>query len=132
MKIYTVEYSELLKRNIIGDDQRLDWIEGLENIRKQHRVLNFKYSFAPQQPYTLPAPFVSGDFKLNMSDMTLQFELLHEEQLMDFFDTLRADIKGKFILDHCTLERSTAPDAMVQLKAECTGGWLTLKSRNTK
>jgi hypothetical protein len=132
IKAYTFEYGELLKRNIIGDDQRMDWIEGLEKIRKQHRVLDFKYSIAPQHPYTPPAPLDSGNFKLNMSEMTLQFDLLHEEQLMSFFDTMRTDISGWFILDHCTMERSAAPDETVQLKAACTGGWLTLKNKNAK
>ncbi len=132
MKTYTSAYSELLKRNIIGDDQRLDWIEGLEKIRKQHRVLDFQYTIAPQHPYTPPAPLDSGNFKLNMSEMTLQFDLLHEEQLMDFFNTMRTDISGWFILDHCSMERSAAPDATAQLKAACTGGWLTLKNKNAK
>lgn len=132
MNTYTFEYDELLKRNIIGDDQRLDWIEGLEKIRKQHRVLDFQYTIAPQHPYTPPAPLDSGNFKLNMSDMTLQFDLLHEEQLINFFDALRTDISGRFILDHCSMERSAAPDAVAQLKTACTGGWLTLKNRNAK
>jgi hypothetical protein len=132
MKAYALEYGELLKRNIIGDDQRLDWIEGLEKIRKQHRVLDFQYTIAPQHPYTPPAPLDSGNFKLNISDMTLQFDLLHEEQLMDFFDTMRTDISGWFIIDHCSMERSAAPDATAQLKAACTGGWLTLKNKNAK
>jgi len=132
MKAYTFEYGGLLKRNIIGDDQRLDWIEGLEKIRQQHRVLDFKYSIAPQRPYTPPSALSSGNFKLNMSDMSLQFDLLHEEQLMAFFDTLRSDINGWFILDHCAMERSAAPDASAQLKAVCSGGWLTLKSKSEK
>ena len=132
MKAYTLEYSELLRRNIIGDDQRLDWIEGLEQIRRQHRVLDFKYSFAPQLPYTLSPSLDSGNFKLNMTQMTLQFDLLHEEQLMDFFDTLRTGTRGWFILDRCSLERNTVADTTAQLKAECMGEWLTLKNRKTK
>lgn len=137
MQAYTLEYGELLKRNIIGDGQRLDWIEGLEKIRKQHRVLDFKYTIAPQHLYTPPPtpgkePLDSGNFELNMSDMTLQFELLHEEQLMDFFDVLRTDTMGWFILDHCALERSAAPNAAPQLKAACTGGWLTLTVKATR
>ena len=137
MQAYTLEYGELLKRNIIGDGRRLDWIEGLEKIRKQHRVLDFKYTIAPQRPYTPPptqgkAPPDSGNFELDMSDMDLQFELLHEEQLMDFFDTLRTDTMGWFILDHCALERSADPNATPRLKAECAGGWLTLKNRSAK
>jgi hypothetical protein len=132
MKIYTSAYDELLKRNIIGDDQRLNWIEGLEEIRKQHHVLDFNYTIAPQHPYTPPVPLDSGNFKLNISDMNLQFDLLHEYQLMDFFDTLRTGINGWFILDHCAMERNSDSVATAKIKAECTGGWLTLKNRDAK
>lgn len=132
IKTYTFEYSALLDRKIIGNDQRLDWIEGLGRISKQHRVLNFKFTIAPQHPYILPPTLSSGNFKPNISDMTLQFDLLHEGQLMDFFDTLRSGVGGMFILDHCTMERNPDPDAAARLKAECTGGWLTLTTGITK
>ena len=142
MRTYTLEYNALLERNVIGNDQRLDWIEGLDRIHKQgHRALgsmDFQYSIAPQKAYAPTPPVDSGNFELNRSDMTLHFELLHEEQLMAFFSTLRTDLKGWFILDQCALERSaTAPEkddfgVAEQLKAECTGGWLTLKNRNAK
>lgn len=139
MRTYTLEYNALLKRNVIGDDQRLDWIEGLDAIHRQGKAtgrMDFKYSIVPQRAYT-PAPALdSGNFELNRSDMTLQFDVLHEEQLMAFFDTMRGNIKGWFILDKCALERVATPlgntdfDVAGQLKAECTGGWVTLRSRS--
>ena len=132
MKDYTFEYDELVKRNIIGDDRRLDWIEGLEKIQQQHPVLDFKYTIAPQQPYIQPATLDSGNFDIKQSGMTLQFYLLHEAQLLDFFDTLRTNHMGWFSLDHCALERNADSHAIAQLKAECTGGWLTLQSRSAK
>ncbi|MEJ1959544.1 MAG: hypothetical protein WDM70_09090 [Nitrosomonadales bacterium] len=132
IKTYTFEYDKLLKRNLIGEDQRLDWIEGLEKIHRQNIVLDFKYSIVPQHPFLSPMPLDSGNYKLNMSDMIMQFDLLHEGQLLNFFDTLRTDVKGVFILDQCAIERSPDPGSSVQLKAECTGGWLTLKNGNAK
>ena len=132
MATYALEYGTLLQRKIIGNDQRLDWIEGLEKIQRHKRVLDFKYAIAPQQPYTPAPPLDSGNFELNLSNMTLQLDLLHERQLINFFDTLRTDIKGWFIIDHCALERSADVNATPQLKAECTGGWLTLKNRNAQ
>jgi hypothetical protein len=75
-----------------------------------------------------------GNFELKLSGLTLQLDLLHEIQLIKFFDALRSNIRGWFIIDHCTLERagattpgevSTAP----QLKAECGGGWITMKKK---
>lgn len=132
---YAKEYARMVDRNIIGNEQRLDWIEGLDNIRRQRRVLNATYTIAPQHPYT-PAPALeNGNFDLSLSPVSLHLDLLHERQLVAFFDALRSDMKGWFMLDHCALSRSGAAfeDAgAAQLKAECTGGWLTLKNRNQK
>jgi hypothetical protein len=130
MAEYTKEYSAIQQRGVIGDEQRLNLIEGLDNLRKQNRVLDFKYAIAPQQPYK-PAPALdSGNFDLKYSNMKLQIDLLHEEQLINFFDSLRHDMKGWFILEKCTLDKAQGSDA--QLKADCEGGWLTLKNRNGK
>lgn len=130
MAAYTKEYTAIYRREIIGDEQRLNLIEGLETLRQRKRVLDFKYAIAPQQPYKTVPALDSGNFDLQLSNMTLQIELLHEGQLINFFDSLRRDINGWFVLDKCTMER--APGATAQLKAECAGGWLTLKNRNAK
>jgi len=130
MAAYTKEFSAIQRRGIIGDEQRLNLIEGLDNLRRTNRVLDFKYAISPQQPYKPASALNSGNFDLKISNMTLQFELLHEEQLFSFFDSLRQDTNGWFILDKCSLERST--NAAAQLKADCTGGWLTMKNRNGK
>jgi len=135
MAAYAQEYDDLVKRSIIGSEPRLDWIEGMDKIRKQHYVLDFKYAIAPQQPYTPPLPVDSGGYDLKLSTMTLHFDLLHEEQLMHFFDALQSSMKGRFILDRCALERTGAsPEngTVPQLKAECSGGWLTLQKRGAK
>ena len=130
MATYTKEYSAIQRREIIGDERRLDLIEALETLRKRNRVLDFKYTIAPQQPYKPVPGLDSGNFDLKLSAMALQLELLHEGQLINFFDSLRHDMSGWFILDRCTLERSSVTTA--QLKAECTGGWLTMTNRNAK
>lgn len=136
MADYTQEYAMLLNRNVIGKEQRLDWIDGLERLRQRNIVLGFKYVISPQQPYQPPEAVDSGNFSLNRSDMTLSFELLHTGQLVRFFKELRTRVKGWYMLDGCSIERldNTEPRASAgltpQLRAECTGGWLTLQNRN--
>ena len=127
MSTYMKEFSAIQKRDVIGDEQRLNLIEGLETLRKRSRVLDFKYAISPQQPYKPLVPLVTGNFDLKLSPMTLKMDLLHEGQMINFFDNLRRDMNGWFILEKCTLERSTSAEA--QLKADCAGGWLTLKNR---
>lgn len=132
MSTYAKEYDSLEKRKIIGSEQRLDWLEDLEKIRKQGYVMDFKYTISPQQPYA-PVPAIdSGNYALNISNMSLQFDLLHEAQLLRFLEGLHTQMNGWLLLDRCSLERTGAdPGSLdVQIKANCSGGWITLKNRN--
>ena len=136
---YSKDYSTLEDRQIIGDDHRLDWIEGLDKLRQQNLVVDFRYTIAPQKVYAPQPAIDSGSFDIDYSEMKLQFELLHEGQLLNFFNALRAQIKGQYQLEGCTMQRITAregadyaPDTMTHLKAECSGGWITLKNRNVQ
>jgi hypothetical protein len=138
MSIYSSEYGELVKRKIIGDEQRLDWIEGMEKLRQLNLVWDFRYRIAPQKIYAPKSPIATGNFDIHYSEMGLQFNLLHELQLADFFSSLPRYIQGWYQLEGCTLKRSTATEdnaatsSGTQLSAECTGGWITLKNRNTQ
>ena len=131
MASYQLEYEALQKEKVIGNEQRLDWIEGLEKLRAMGLVLDFKYSISPQQAYVPAPPLDSDGFALNFSPMTLQIDLLHEEQLLHLFSALHTHTMGWFMLDHCSLSGAeTQGEAVSALKAECAGGWLTMKSKS--
>lgn len=134
MVFYASEYQALDQSGVIGDGKRLDWMEGLENIRRQQPKINFSYIIAPQRPYAPKPALNSGSFDLHYSEMILQFDLLHEGQLVDFFTALRTQIKGWYQLEDCALQRAHHDNdgddtAGSRLKASCTGGWITLKQR---
>lgn len=138
MAVYADEYGTLLKRKIIGDDQRLDWMEGLEELRQLNLVTDFRYRITPQKNYAPQPPFDSGNFDIHYSETKLQLDLLHEAQLVDFFTAFRNRIKGWYQLEGCSLQRSVtdenaaATTTGAHLKAECNGGWVTLKNRNAQ
>jgi hypothetical protein len=138
MSIYSSEYGILTKRKIIGDDQRLDWIEGMEKLRQMNLVWDFRYNIAPQKAYAPKPPINSGNFDIHYSAMDLQFDLLHEAQLIDFFTALPKKIQGWYQLEDCTLQRiatteeNTTMLSGAQLSAKCSGGWITLKNRNAQ
>ena len=136
---YSKEYDKLEANEIIGDDHRLDWMEGLDKLRRQNLVIDFRYNIAPQKIYA-PQPAVdSGNFIIHYSEMKLQFDLLHEGQLLNFFNEMNRKIKGHYQLEGCKLERvagntnsDSGPSAVTNIKAQCSGGWITLKNRSTK
>lgn len=140
MSTYALEYASLMDRKIVGGEQRLDWMEELEKLRRQHHVIDFKYTIAPQQVFTATPALDTGDLEIYLSGVNLQIHLLHEMQLIEFFDALRTDMKGGFIIDHCMLERAAAKaeeaaatqHVDAQLKADCAGGWITLKNRSAQ
>ena len=133
---YSKAYDALKADEIIGDDHRLDWMEGLEKLRNQNLVIDFRYNIAPQKTYS-PQPAVdSGNFVIHYSEMKLQFDLLHEGQLLNFFSALNRRIKGHYQLEGCKLQRvassgNSGPSAGKNIAAECSGGWITLKNRNS-
>jgi hypothetical protein len=138
MSIYADEYGALAQLNLIGDDRRLDWMEDMENLRRRNLVLDFSYQIAPQKKYA-PKPSVnSGNFEVNYSEMKLHFSLLHEGQLVDFFNAMTNDIRGWYQLEGCSIQRKAASTQNAehtkspQLTADCNGGWITLKNRNIK
>ncbi len=136
MSIYAREYASLVDYKIIGGEQRLDWMEGLAKLHQNQLLVDFKYTIAPQQNYS-PSPTLDmGNFDLKLSGLSLQLDLVHEMQMIKFFDALRSNIRGWFIIDHCTLERAgtNSPGEVLpvtQLKADCTGGWITMKKKGT-
>lgn len=137
MNAYSIEYGALLDQKIIGEDKRLDWIEGLEAIRKQDLLHDFRYSIDPQQPYVAQPAIDSGNFDVRASTMKLQLDLSHEGQLLEFVNALRHQSNGWYQLESCTLQRkniaaiqTVAADGSAHLGAECSGSWITLKNRN--
>ncbi|MFZ2541538.1 MAG: hypothetical protein WAW75_07150 [Gallionella sp.] len=136
LSTYGEEYAALVKRNIVGDDRRLDWMEGMEELRQMNLVTNFRYYISPQKNYAPQPPFSSGNFDIHYSEMKLEFDLLHEGQLVDFFNVLRNKFTDWYQLEGCTIQRVTTgketddKSTATLLKAECDGGWITLKNRN--
>lgn len=129
---YYNAYQSLIDHGVIGEDRRLDWIEAIEKVRAKEHVFRVRYAIAPQKPYN-PAPVpMPANFDVKVSAVTLQLDLLHEEQLFSFLDDLRAQGKGLYLVEKCavehgggTLELRYAP----QLKAECALNWLTLREK---
>ncbi|MGZ8256363.1 MAG: hypothetical protein ACXW1C_01090 [Gallionella sp.] len=126
---YLQPYQRLQQQHLIGAEPRLNWIESLEQLRLQNLVTRFTYNIGPQKIISPPTTLDTAHFEVHFSDMKLQLELLHEAQLLNFFDALHKQIPGWYQLDNCTLTRVNPTGA--GLKADCSGGWLTLQNRST-
>lgn len=129
---FSPQYQNLLARGIVGEERRLDWVEGIERIREQQQIFSMRYTISPQKNFSAAPNLTAQNFELKASDMALELNLLHEGKLLGFLDDLRRESVGFYLVDHCKVERIAPAVEMryaPQLKAECLLNWLTLQEK---
>lgn len=120
-------FNALEARGVIGEEQRLEWVELLKTIRERRRLLDLQYEIAPQRVLD-PAPGSSLAFYA--STMKLELKLLHEEDLTRLLDDLRQQARALIQIRSCKvwrLPRAAGESATnAQLQAACQIDWITL------
>lgn len=125
-------FGELRQRGVIGEEQRLDWIDLLNALRRKHGI-TLQYELAPQRELETK---LAGTFSFYASTMQLQLGLLHEEDLLRILDDLRQEARALILLRHCKLGRRHEADDEpnkplgAQLQADCRIDWVTLRERS--
>jgi hypothetical protein len=123
-------YQFLQRAGFVGDEQRLNWLEGLRQSNQQAQLFGVQYQISSQQPYPFAAELDPGQLTLHQSVMKLNFQLLHEADLMTFLTALGKQNAGFFTVNQCKLERiNVNPGARLQpnVRAECDIAWITLR-----
>ena len=128
------QFNTLVAVGIIGAEQRLEWVERIKAIRSARGLYDLQYEIAPQRPLDPSiAPGSSGSFEFLSSNMRLQMDLLHEEDLLRFLGDLRGSVHAYVRPQRCTIERIAQSAALrgsgTQLKADCVLDWITIQQR---
>ena len=132
---YLGGYQELQRIGFAGDEQRINWLDGLRLANERADLFGVDYQISAQAPYAYAAEFKPGDIVLNQSVMTARLRLLHEEDLLRFFDALRAAGAGLFAIDECAIKRTETTGALryqPNLAAECKLSWITARPRRVE
>lgn len=136
LKEKITRYQQLAARGYIGNEMRLDWVEAIARIKAARRIFQLDYEFAPQRladASILPSGASGGGFDFMSSQMRLQVQLLHEEDLLNLISDLRKEVQAIIHVRNCTIDRITGePEQRIngaQLKGECTLEWITLKEK---
>ena len=120
-----VFYQRMQRQGMIGQENRLDWIDAIARIKSERKLFEIKYSIEPQKALDYPGivPTKRGDFVV--SRMKLDMLLLHEEDLLAFLSDLRATGRFHVSVRHCNVSRiergAVAPGQalMPRLRSEC-------------
>ena len=130
---YADAYQELARTGFAGEEQRINWLDGLRSANEQARTFGVEYDIGAQRPYAYAAEFPAAPLQLHESLMQVRLRLLHEEDLTRFLDALAWSGGGVFTVDRCVLRRlrtgEAERDARVQqnIAAECDLRWLTAR-----
>lgn len=123
-------YQYLQRVGFVGDEQRLNWLEGLRLSNQQTQLFGVQYQIGSQQNYPYAAELNPGQLGLHQSVMKLSFQLLHEGDLMNFLTALGKQGAGFFSVNECKLDRlNTGGSIRFQpnLRADCDIAWITLR-----
>lgn len=123
---YQPPFLLLREHALVGEENRLAWLDAIRQTQEQHKLLPLTYEIYPQQPFKLAAPMDLGDYLLRGSRMTIHLDLLHEMDLFTFINDLHQ--RSYFAMQDCVIKRqgpSSAPNAPT-LSADCTLNWITL------
>jgi hypothetical protein len=127
---YLDRFRQLERTGFIGEEQRINWLDGLRLANQQADLFGVDYQIATQKPYPFAAEFNPGQLALNQSLMQLRFRLLHEGDLLRFFDALARQDAGVFTIDQCLLRRIDNRGVLryqPNVNAECDLSWITIK-----
>ncbi|MCW8830521.1 MAG: hypothetical protein OQK32_03265 [Gammaproteobacteria bacterium] len=128
---YENRYLELVKNNIVGEEDRLDWLENIQAITNARNMPSVKYDLSSQQLVEdKTGQHKAQGLKIYRSDMVLDMKMAHEGDLFAILNTLEDNAKGLFVVDQCNLEKSvkTSKAGNENMSAHCELGWYTFKS----
>ena len=127
------QYQALAARGMVGEENRLDWIDTITAIKNERHLFNIGYSIEPQKPLDYPGFTAGGGVNFLTSRVKIEMQLLHEEDLLDFIDDLSKRGKSYLSARSCDVQRvdreggggATSPLAP-RLKATCAYDLITI------
>lgn len=128
---YEKSYVDLVKNNIVGEEDRLDWIENLQSIANSRGMPSVKYNLSSQKLVEdKTGQHGAQGLTVYRSDMTLEMKMAHEGDLFAILNTLEARAKGLFTADQCNIEKlsNTSAGSSENMSARCELGWYTFRS----
>ena len=128
---YLPNYEYLQRIGFVGDEKRLNWLEGLRLSNQQAQLFGVQYQIGSQQQYPYAAELNPSQLTLHQSVMKLSFQLLHEGDLMSFLKALGKQGAGFFAVNECKLDRANTGGSIrfqPNLRADCDIAWITLRA----
>lgn len=128
---YLPQYKALILQGFVGEERRSDWCVLLQIQQKVRKLFDIKYTLSPQQEYLPLFSENVSSLVLHRSVMSLNFDALHEADILKLLESLISKKIAPFILRDCEMTRLNKSSALnsalaANLNAKCELDWLTM------
>ncbi|MCK4703946.1 MAG: hypothetical protein KAT90_00570, partial [Gammaproteobacteria bacterium] len=97
---YENRYLDLVKKNIIGEEDRLNWLETIQATANAKGMSSVKYNVRSQKLVEdKKGQHRAQGLKVYRSEMTLDMKMSHEGDLFTMLNTLEGKAQGLFTVD---------------------------------
>ena len=123
---YHHRYQRFYELGFVGNESRLDWIETLRETSLELTLPRVSYAIEPQLQVVAPVDSILAgeDIRIHRSHLQLEVGLLHEMDLLRFFDELQRNAPGLITVDRCDMtwqgERGKSPKVGANILADCS------------
>lgn len=106
---YYRRYNEFQSLGFVGRENRLDWIETIRTAATGLDLPNVAYSLEPQLEAIRPiqSPSADAQIQIFVSRLEVELGLVHELDLLRFFDRLELEAPGLMKVDRCDMSRQS-------------------------
>ena len=135
LKQFEEKYKQLISSGIVGDEDRLNWVDTIEKITANNKIPYLKYKIDKREQ--LNSNEINQTYpgiQLLKSTMTLDMQLLHEGDLYTIINSLHNKAKGLFDIKSCAIVRNTTQaESLVDshtdknFSAKCVLNWYTMQ-----
>ncbi len=131
---YRDAFRALQRAGFVGEEKRINWLDGLRTTNQRADLFGIDYQIGAQKKYQYAGSLNPGQVELFESVMRLRFRLLHEEDLMRFFNLLAQQNLGIFHIDRCNMQRIDTRGVIryqPNVTAECEVSWITARIKGS-
>ncbi len=116
---YHRRYQRFDELGFIGRESRLDWVETLRTTANSLSLPRLSYAMEPQVDVVPPVRSVLGgeNLRIRTSKVQLELGLLHEVDLLRFFDELQVEAPGLIKVDRCEMTWEADPGGRLRSDA---------------
>jgi len=120
-----IDYERMREQGMLGDQNRLDWIEAISRIKNNRKLFEIKYNIEAQRQLDYAGVVPGAGAEFVVSRMRLDMLLLHENDLLDFLSDLQAAKRAYVSVRQCMvtrLDRGAGPGGTAlqpRLRADC-------------